>query len=154
MLTRSQFYLLQGGGFVLCLGFVLAGSWLADRLIHLEWLSAVVGFAVLVFGQTAFQFLFRGHLSYRKYVAAAGGQLRPPSRFWATHGPWLVTLFALSVLVLVTVLASGAADDSRWRRCAGLAWLVLPAGTMIFWLVARDWRNELSEGTPPSRPAL
>lgn len=147
VLTRFRFYSIISALFVGCLTGVLLVSYLLDRIVPIAWLRGALGLLVLALGQTAFQAVTGGHTSYRKYVAALGGDLAPPSRFWATSGQIVAVLIASAILGGISHMAANGPEDSAWRSAAVLAWLVVPGATLVYLLVARDWRRELASSS-------
>ncbi|MFL5617699.1 MAG: hypothetical protein ACJ79A_04815 [Gemmatimonadaceae bacterium] len=147
VLTRFRFYAIVSALFMGCLTGVLLVSYLLDRLVPIAWLRGALGLLVLAIGQVAFQVLTGGHTSYRKYVAALGGDLAPPSRFWATTGQLLAVILAAAIVGGVSHAAANASEDSAWRSAAVVVWLVVPGATLIYLLIARDWRRELTSSS-------
>ena len=147
MLTRFRFYSIMAGLFAAALVCYVLVSSLVGRSVHLTWLSEALGIVMFAVAQGGFWWLTGGHTSYRKYVASQGGELVLPSRFWATTGPVVVCLVASAVLVAVSRIASSAPTDSGWRSAAIAAWVVVPGWTLVFLLIARDWRRELASSS-------
>jgi hypothetical protein len=144
MLSRTQYAALQIGGAIIGLAVIVAGSWLVDHFVAIGWLKWLLGAFAVACGQTA-NWLFAGtYSSYRKYAAAHGGPDLPPSQFWATTGQ-AVVLIGSALLLTVLTHAAGRAPDGDWLRTAAwMAWIAIPGATMVYCLIARDWRRELT----------
>jgi hypothetical protein len=144
MLTRLQFYSIVSGVYVAVLIGVLLVSLGVTRFALPVWTTDVLAILIVATGQTSIYLLTGGELSYRKYVAAAGRPLIPPSRFWATTGQAIVLICAAVLLVVFSYIASRAGDLSPWKAITTAAWIVLPPVTILYCLLARDWRRELA----------
>ena len=151
VLTRFRFYARQVGLFVSCVAVSLLVSYLVDRVVSSSSLSRVLNGAVNIVTLALFwmglEWLTDGQTSYRKYLASHGGELTPPSRFWATTGQAIVCIVAAAAIGVVTHLASGAPAGSSWRGAATVAWPVIVGATLIYLLIARDWRRELASSS-------
>jgi hypothetical protein len=144
MLSRKQYTLIQVVGASLGLAIVIGAGLIVDRFVTASWLKWLLGIFALACGQTATQLFAGSYSSYRKYVAAQGGPDLPPSRFWATSGQIVVIAGALAFLLALTAAANRAAEGAWLRGAAALAWVAVPGAVLIYLLIARDWRRELT----------
>ena len=73
-----------------------------------------------------------------------------PSWFWAYVGPYVVISAAIGVVVGLIIL-----DDRYPQRgfnsALGAAWVIVPVGVTIYFLIARDWREQLRSSKPRQR---
>lgn len=91
---------------------------------------------------------YLGEISHAAQVRRAKGKdtparsAKPPSWFWAYVGPYFVITVAIGVVVGLVIL-----DDRYPQRgfnsALGAAWVVVPVGVTIYFLIARDWREQL-----------
>ena len=151
MLTRSRFYARQAVLLASCLAASLLVSYLVDRVVSSSWLRDVlngaVGIVTLALLWIGLERLTDGQTSYRKHVAAHGGELVQPSHFWATTGQVIVCIVAAASIGVVSHLASASPLGSSWRGAAMVVWPLVGGGTLIYLLVARDWRRELASSS-------
>ena len=151
MLTRFRFYARQAVLLASCLAASLLVSYLVDRGISSSWLRDVLNSAVsivtLALLWIGIERLTDGHTSYRKYVAAHGGELIQPSRFWATTGQAIVCMVAVAAIGVISHLASASPVGSSWRGATMAVWPLVGGATLIYLLVARDWRRELASSS-------
>ena len=144
MLSRTQSTAIQIVGAISGLAVIVAGSWLVDHFVAIGWLKWLLGAFAVACGNTA-AWLFAGtYSSYRKYAAAHGGPDLPPSQFWATTGQAVVLPVSALLLAVVTYTAGRAQDGDWLRTAAWMAWIAIPGATMVYGLIARDWRRELT----------
>jgi len=147
VLTRTRFYALQAVLFASCVAAALLLSHVVNQIFHSAWLNVVVNVLAVVLARIGLERFVGGQISYRRYVAAHGGELIPPSRFWATTGQVVVCGLALAAIVFVSSTALNAPEDSLWRPVAMVLWPAVLGGTLIYLLIARDWRRELASSS-------
>ena len=147
VITRSRFYAVQAALFTSCVAATLLLSYLAARIVHSAWLTGAVNVLAFVLARIGLDRFVGGQISYRKYVASHGGELVAPSRFWATTGQVVVCCIAVAAVGVVSSVALSAPEHSMWRPAAMVMWPVVLGGTLIFLLIARDWRRELASSS-------
>jgi hypothetical protein len=144
MLSRTQYTAIQIVGAIIGLAVIVAGSWVVDHFVAIGWLKWLLGAFAVACGQTANSMFAGTYSSYRKYAAAHGGPDLPPSQFWATTGQAVVLIVSALLLTVVTYAANRAQDGDWLRTAAVMAWIAIPGATMVYCLIARDWRRELT----------